>query len=78
VRELRIARAFAAVVCIALVLWCSALAPVAAHLDLAIPVLVFCFFAVFTLVLLRISVGSPAAQPISFLTVNASRAPPLA
>jgi len=78
VREFRIARASIAVICIALLLWCTAASPSATHLDLAIPALVFCFFAVVRLSLLRVSDGSSAVQPISFLTVHISRAPPLA
>jgi hypothetical protein len=78
VREFRIARAFIAVICIALLLLCTAASPSATHLDLAIPALVFCFFAVVRLSLLRVSDGSSAVQPISFLAVHISRAPPLA
>ena len=76
VRELRIARVSLVLLCIALLL-CTAIAP-AAHLDLAPPPLVFCFLVVIRLSLLRISDGEAAAQPISFLTIDPSRAPPLA
>jgi len=65
-------------ICIALLLLCSAISPSAAHLHQAIPVLVFCFLAVLALSLLRVSPGSSAVQPISFLTSHISRAPPLA
>jgi dolichol kinase len=78
VRELRVARAFVALICIAVLLWCTAADPSAAHLQLALPALVFCFFAVLRLSLLRVSDGSSAVQPISFLTLHISRAPPLA
>jgi len=78
VREFRVTRALAALVCIALVLWCSASGPSAAHLDLAIPALVFCFLAVLRPSLLRVSDGNPGAQLVSFLTLHISRAPPLA
>jgi len=78
VRELRIARALVALICIALLLLCTAIAPSAAHLHLAIPALVFCFLAVLRPSLLRVSDGETALQPISFLTVHISRAPPLA
>jgi hypothetical protein len=78
VREIRIARAFVVLICIALLLLCIAIGPSAAHLDLAIPALVFCFFAVLRLSLLRVSDGDSGVQPISFLTLHISRAPPLA
>jgi ABC-type methionine transport system permease subunit len=78
VREIRIARAFVVLICIALLLLCTAIGPSAAHLDLAIPALVFCFFAVLRLSLLRVSDGDSDVQPISFLTLHISRAPPLA
>jgi hypothetical protein len=78
VREIRIARALVAVLCIALLLLFSAIGPSAAHLDLALPALLFCFLVVFTLSLLRVAADSAAVQSISFLTVNTSRAPPLA
>jgi hypothetical protein len=65
-------------ICIALVLWCSATSPAAAQLDLAIPVLVFCFFAVLPLTRLRISDNAGTVQPIALLSVQSSRAPPLA
>jgi len=78
VRELRIARAFVGLICIALLLLCTAIGPSAADLHLAIPALVFCFLAVLRLSLLRVSDGNSAFQPISFLTVHISRAPPLA
>jgi hypothetical protein len=77
VREIRIRRAFVALICIALLL-CAAIVPFAAHLNLAIPVLAFCFLAVFRLSLLRVSDGASAVQPIAFLTLDISRAPPLA
>jgi hypothetical protein len=77
VRELRIARAFAAWICIAVLLLCTAIGPSAAHLDLAIPALVFCFFAVLRLSRLRVSDVNSAVQPILFF-VYISRGPPLA
>ena len=76
VRELKIARASLALLCIALLL-CAAIGP-ATHLHLELPPLVFCFLVVVTLLLLRVSDGESAAQPISFLTIHISRAPPLA
>ncbi len=76
VRELRITRVSLALLCIALLL-CTVSAP-AAHLDLALPPLVFCFLVVVTLSLLRVSDGESTAQPISFLTLHISRAPPVA
>jgi hypothetical protein len=78
VRESRIARIFVALVCAALLLLCTAGAPSAAHLDLALPVLLFCFLVVLRPSLLRVSDGVVAAQPISFLSLHISRAPPLA
>lgn len=77
-REFRITRAFVVLLCIALVLWCSAMGQSAAHIDLAIPALVFCFLAVRKESRLAVSDGSPALQPIAFLSVHISRAPPLA
>jgi hypothetical protein len=78
VRELRITRALVASIFIALLLLCAVLGPFAAHLDAAIPALVFCFIAVLRLSLLRRSDAGPAAQPVSFLSVRTSRAPPSA
>jgi hypothetical protein len=78
VKEFRIARVFIAVICIALLLLCTAASPSATHLHLAIPALVFCFFTVVRLSLLRVSDGSSAVQSISLLAVHISRAPPLA
>jgi hypothetical protein len=78
VREPRIARAFIAFVCIALLLLCVAIDPSAAHLHPAIPALVFCFFAVLTPSVLRVSDGNPVVQSISLLTIHISRAPPVA
>ncbi len=76
VRKPRLGRVSLALLCIALLL-CTAIAP-AAHLDLDLPPLVFCFLVVITLSLLRVSDGESAAQPISFLALHISRAPPLA
>jgi hypothetical protein len=78
VRELRIARALAALVCIALLLWCTANGPSATHVHLAIPTLLFLFLAVPRLSQLRVSDGISALPPISFLNVHISRPPPLA
>ena len=78
VREFRIARALVALICISLLLLCTAIGPSATHLQPAIPALVFCFFAVFTLSLLRVSDGDSTVQLISFLALHISRAPPLA
>jgi hypothetical protein len=79
VREIRIARALIAVLCVAMLLLFTAIGPsAAAHVDLAIPVLVFCFLVVFGLSLLRVPGDRPTDQPISFLSVHTSRAPPLA
>lgn len=78
VRVSRIMRALVAVLCIALIVLSSALAPSAAHLDLSTPALVFCFFVIFSLSLLHTSDDSAAPQLISFLAVRSSRAPPLA
>jgi len=78
VREPRIARAFIAFACIALLLLCVAIDPSAAHVRPAIPALVFCFIAVPTPSMLRVSDGNPAVQPVSLLTIHISRAPPVA
>jgi len=78
VRELRVARIFAALLCIALLVWCTATTPSAANLHPALPVLVFCFLVVLRPLALRMSDGKCAAQPISFFTVRISRAPPSA
>jgi hypothetical protein len=78
VRDFRLRRALLAFVCIAVLLWCTAIVPFAADLQFAIPALVFCFLAILPLSRLRLSGGKPAAQPISFLTLHISRAPPLA
>jgi hypothetical protein len=78
VRESRIARAFVVLICIALVLWTSAIVPSATHIDFALPVLLFLFLVVVGLSLLRVSPGEVDAQPLAFLTVHTSRPPPLA
>jgi hypothetical protein len=78
VQEIRIARALIAVLCVALLLLFTAIGPSAAHLDLATPALVFCFLIVFSLSLLSASGEKSAVQPISFLDVHTSRAPPFA
>jgi len=78
VREIRITRALVALICIVLLLLCTAFSPSAACLNLAIPVLAFCFSAVLTPSLLSLTDGDPAAQLLPFLTVRTSRAPPLA
>jgi hypothetical protein len=78
VRKIRVARALVAVLCVALLLFSTAIGPSAAQHDLALPALVFCFLVVFTLSLLCVSGDGPAVQLISFLTVHTSRAPPLA
>ncbi len=77
-RELRIARAFVALVCIALLLSCIAMGSSAAELQLAIPVLIFCFLVVLALSLIRVSGGECSVQTLSFLSIHISRAPPLA
>jgi hypothetical protein len=78
VREIRVTRVLAALGCIAVLVWCTAVAPSAAHFDLAFPVLAFCFLVVLTPFRIRLSEGDPAAQPLSFLSIHSSRAPPLA
>lgn len=71
-------RVLAALACIALLLWCSAAAPTAAHLDTAIPVLVFLFLVVVRLALLHASDDGPEVQPVALFRIDISRAPPLA
>lgn len=77
-RGVKIARALVALLCVALLLLCIATSPSAADLQLAIPVLVFCFLVVLALSRLRVSGGECAAQPVSFLSIHISRAPPTA
>ena len=77
-RESRITRALFAVLCIALLLWSSATVSSAAHVDQALLTLVFFFFAVVRLALLRESNGESTVPLTSFLTVHISRPPPLA
>jgi len=77
VSGLRIARAFVALLCVALLL-CLAISPSGPQLDPAIPVLVLCFLAVLTPSRLRVSVVISLVQPISLFSVSISRAPPLA
>ena len=74
----RFARAFLVLFCIAALLCCTAYDPSATHLYLEIPALVFCFFVIVRLSLLRVSDADPAAQPLALLTIHISRAPPLA
>ena len=76
VRELKSVRAIVALICVALLL-CATIAP-APQVDLAIPVLVFCFLVVLKRSLLRVSDDACIPQPLSFLSVDLSRAPPLA
>ena len=71
-------RVLAALGCIAVLVWCTAIGPASAHLDFGIPVLAFAFLATLTRLLFCISEGDPAAQPLAFLSIGASRAPPLA
>lgn len=78
VREVRITRALAALGCIAVLVWCTAIGPASAHLDFGIPVLAFAFLAILTPLLFCLSASDPAAQPLAFLSISASRAPPLA
>jgi hypothetical protein len=72
----RLTRTLFAFLCIALLLVCTAFSPSAAHLDLAIPALVFCFFAVFRQTWLHVPAENRTVQPISFLSLHTSRAPP--
>lgn len=78
VREFRIARIFVALICIAVLLVCTVIGPSAAHLDLAILALVFCFLVVFRPSLRGLSASNSGVRPISFLTVHISRPPPAA
>jgi len=78
VRNPRGTRALAILICLALLVWCTAVTPSAAHVDLAFPTLVFCFFVVIRLSLLPVSDGGAAVQPFSLLSVRISRAPPVA
>ena len=72
------ARTLAALGCIAVLVWCTAIGPASAHLDLGIPALAITFLATLTALLGCVSESDPAAQPLAFLSIGASRAPPLA
>ena len=74
----RVTRVILGLICIALVLLCAAGGPSVTHADLALPVLVFCFFAVPMLTRLRAGDDEPALQPVYLLSVKTSRAPPSA
>ena len=65
-------RALAALGCIAVLVWCTAIGPAAAHLDLGIPVLIFTFLATLTPLLLCLPESDPLAQPLAFLSIGAS------
>jgi hypothetical protein len=71
-------RRLAALICLALLLFSSVAAPAAAHLDLALPVLIFCFLVVSRPSRLRPLRDVPAVQAISLLSLHISRAPPQA
>ncbi len=70
-------RVFVAFICIALVL-CVPLSSSVTHLHLALPALILFVFAVFRPLRLRVAGENPAGQPLSFLSVQPSRAPPQA
>jgi len=74
----QIGRAFVALLCMALFLWCAVSAPPAAHADLAILVLTFCFLAPAGVSPLGAPRGDCAAPASPFLAVHTSRAPPSA
>jgi len=78
VREVRSRRALVALICIAILLLCSAKQPTPSDHDVAVIVVVFCFFAIAALSRVRIARSSGAVQPTSFLGLHISRAPPLA
>ena len=78
VRELRSRRALVALICIAILLFCSAKQPTPSDHDVAVIALVFCFFAIAPLSRVRVARSGGAVQPISFLGLHISRAPPLA
>jgi hypothetical protein len=78
VRDSRIARILIVLICLGLLLLSSAGGPLGVHVDLALPVLVFCFFAVPTLARLRAGHDEPTAQPLSLVAFQVPRAPPLA
>ena len=75
---MRLARALVALLCLVAVLVGTAGGPSVAHLDLGLPVLVFCFLVVLQPLRWRASDADPAAQPVALLAVHISRAPPLA
>ena len=77
VRETRAIRVVIGLLCLALLL-CLIANPAGTRLDLAVFLPVFCFLILLVSPLLVLSDKSPLAQPLSFLTLNISRAPPLA
>ena len=78
VPDFRVIRAIVALICIALLVLCAAVSPSAAHLDAAIPVLAFCFFALLAPFALRLVDRDSVVLPSPSLTVHSSRAPPQA
>lgn len=77
-RDSRITRVLLGLICIALVLLCAAGGPSATHVDLSLPTLVFCFFAVPMLARLRAADDEAAPQPACLVSVRTPRAPPAA
>jgi hypothetical protein len=75
-REVRIVRALAALICIALLV--CAVGASGYNPGLAVFVLPFSFFLVFAVSPLPAFFRKPAAQPRSFLRLSISRAPSLA
>lgn len=70
-------RGLIVLICVALLV-CAAVNVSGAHADPAVLVLLFSFLVVFAALLLLAFPGEPSFQPLSFLTLNISRAPPLA
>jgi hypothetical protein len=77
VGQQRTRRIFITLICIALLLFCSAISPSATHLDHAVPVLAFCFLLIFALALLPVSTDNSAAQSALSFALTVPRAPPL-
>jgi hypothetical protein len=76
-REVRLRLAIVALLCFALAILCAAGNPFGAHLDIAIPVLAFCFLAPPIVARVRFGESAPRVLLLSLFTVDLSRAPPL-
>jgi hypothetical protein len=78
VRERSGAQRLLVFIALALLLWSAASAPAASHVDLDVPVLVFCFLVVLRVALFERAADGCAVQLTALLELHTSRAPPLA